>query len=185
MCYGFNVVAQTEHCSTLPKATLCVRKFNWSSLAEGYMKLRNREVTGARVTLGWAWAVPIALILLAGCAAAPPAGKSAAADPPETMLVSYHVKLGKEAAFQDALARTWAVCRRDNLVFATPHLVVREKDDRGQTRFVESFTWVSHAAPDNAPPELKAVWRELESLCEPRDGKPGIDGNEVETVVHE
>jgi hypothetical protein len=27
------------------------------------------------------------------------------------------------------------------------------------------------------------IWRDLESLCEPRDGKKGIDGSEVETVV--
>jgi hypothetical protein len=99
------------------------------------------------------------------------------------MLVSYHVKPGKEAAFQDALARTWVIYSRDKLVFATPHLVVREKDDAGRTRFVESFTWVNHAAPDHAPPDVKVIWKELESLCEPRDGKKGIDGNEVETIV--
>ena len=123
-------------------------------------------------------------ILPAGCASEARPGKSGdASDSPETMLVSYHAKPGKEAALQDALARTWAVCRKDKLVFASPHLLVREKDDAGKTRFVESFTWVSHAAPDNAPPDLKVVWRELESLCEPRDGQKGIDGSEVETVV--
>jgi len=77
----------------------------------------------------------------------------------------------------------WPIYRRDKLVFATPHLLVREKDDAGRTRFVESFTWVSHDAPDHAPPDVKVIWKELESLCEPRDGKKGIDGSEVETVV--
>ena len=128
--------------------------------------------------------VPASVMVLAGCATAPPPNKSIdTSDTPETMLVSYRVKAGKEVAFQDALARTWAVCRQDKLVLARPHLVLREKDDDGRTRFVESFTWVSHAAPDHAPPELKVAWRELESLCEPRDGKKGIDGSEVQTVV--
>jgi hypothetical protein len=148
------------------------------------MKLKNFKNAGAKLALGLVMFVLASVVVPAGCAAAPPAGKSGeASDTPETMLVSYHVKAGKEAAFQDALARSWAVCRRNKLVFATPHLVVREKDDAGRTRFVESFTWMSHAAPDNAPPDLKVAWRELESLCEPRDGKKGIDGSEVETVV--
>jgi hypothetical protein len=148
------------------------------------MKLKDIKNGGAIWTLGFVVLIPAAVVVLAGCASAPPKDKSGdASDSPETMLVSYHVKPGKEAAFQDALARTWVVCRHDKLVFATPHLVVREKDDDGKTRFVESFTWVSHAAPDHAPPELKVAWRELESLCEPRYGKKGIDGSEVETIV--
>jgi hypothetical protein len=141
----------------------------------------------ARTTLlpaGLALFIPALVVVLAGCATPPPQDKSRdASDAPETMLVSYHVKPGQEAAFQDALARTWAIYRRDKLVLARPHLVVREKDDAGRTRFVESFTWVSHNAPDNAPPDVKAIWKELESLCEPRDGKKGIDGSEVETIV--
>ena len=148
------------------------------------MKLKNIKHGGATLALGFVLLIPASLIVPAGCATGAPTDKSSgASDTPETMLVSYHVKPGKEAAFQDALARSWAVCRREKLVVARPHLVVREKDDAGRTRFVESFTWVSHAAPDNAPPELKVRWKELESLCEPRDGKNGIDGSEVETVV--
>jgi hypothetical protein len=148
------------------------------------MKLKNIKHGGAILALGFVLFIPASMVVLTGCTTAPPTEKSSdASDTPETMLVSYHVKAGKEAAFQDALARTWAICRQDKLVVATPHLVVREKDDAGRTRFVESFTWVSHAAPDNAPPDLKVIWKELESLCEPRDGKKGIDGSEVETVV--
>ena len=148
------------------------------------MKLKHIERDGSFFTLAFRMIIVTSSIALAGCATTPPSAKSSdASDTPETMLVSYFVKSGKEAAFQDALAKTWAVCRKDKLVFAKPHLVVREKDDAGKTRFVESFTWVSHAAPDNAPPELKAAWNEMQSLCEPRDGKHGIDGGEVETVV--
>ena len=148
------------------------------------MKSKNIQQARALRALAVAWCIPASVVMLAGCGTPPPPGKSSASsDTPETMLVRYHVKPGQEASFQDALARTWAVCRRDKLVFPKPHLVVREKDDAGKTRFVESFTWVSHAAPDNAPPELKEVWRELESLCEPRDGEKGIDGGEVQIVV--
>ena len=148
------------------------------------MRLKNIQPGDAVLPLVLALFIPAAVVLLTGCASAPPTGKSSAAsDPPETMLVSYHVKQGQEAAFQDALGRTWAIYQRDKLVFATPHLVVQEKDDAGRTRFVESFTWVNHAAPDHAPPDVKVIWKELESLCEPREGKKGIDGNEVETII--
>jgi hypothetical protein len=147
-------------------------------------KFKNLQDGGTKWALKMVWVMPTSLLFLVGCATSPPINKSRdASAAPETMLVSYHVKAGKEAAFQDALARTWIIYSRDKLVFATPHLVVREKDDSGRTRFVESFTWVNHAAPDHAPPGVKVIWKELESLCEPRDGKKGIDGDEVETIV--
>ena len=110
--------------------------------------LENIRHGTAILALAWASLILPSVLVLAGCVASPPTGKSPdASDPPETMLVSFHVKPGKEVAFQDALARTWVIYRRHKLVFATPHLVVREKDDAGRTRFVQSFTWVNHAAP--------------------------------------
>ena len=125
-----------------------------------------------------------ALAALAGCASTPHEDKpETPPDPPETMLVNYHAKHGREPQLEDALARTWAIYRRDKLVLAKPHLLLREEDAAGHTTFVESFTWINHAAPDNAPKDVKVIWKELESLCEPRDGKKGIDGSEVETVV--
>lgn len=120
-----------------------------------------------------------AVLTLTGCSTPPKTGDNA----PETMLVSYQAKAGKDAALRDALDRMWKIYRADKLVWAKPHLLVRDQDDNGNVSYVESFTWVSHNAPDHAPPNVKAIWRELESLCEPRGAKKGIDGEEVQTVV--
>jgi len=65
----------------------------------------------------------------------------------ETVLVTYHVKLGKEAEFQAVLSRAWEVYRSEHLVFAEPHLVVQDSENRGKPRFAEIFTWVSRSIP--------------------------------------
>jgi quinol monooxygenase YgiN len=102
---------------------------------------------------------------------------------PETMLVTYYVKPGKEAEFQKVLAQAWETFRREKMVFAKPHLVVRDHEDAGTTRFVESFTWVTHHAPDHAPDSVKAIWKQEQSLCEARAGHKGIEGSEVDSIV--
>jgi len=98
------------------------------------------------------------------------------------MLVSYRVKPGKQAEFQAVLARAWQIFRSEHMVFARPHALVQVNEEGGKIRFVEIFTWVSHAAPDNAPADVKAIWAREQSLCEARDGHPGIEGDAVEPV---
>jgi len=44
---------------------------------------------------------------------------------------------------------------------------------------------VSHNAPDHAPESVKAIWRQMQSLCEARDGHDGLEGGEVEILVPE
>ncbi len=101
---------------------------------------------------------------------------------PEHMLVTYHVKPGKEAEFQQVLSEAWTVFRRENMVLAKPHVIVRDDAD-GKTNFVEVFVWISHYAPDHAPASVKTVWRQEESLCEKRGGHDGIEGSEVQMIT--
>jgi len=102
---------------------------------------------------------------------------------PETVLVTYQVKPGKERELEDVLSRTWEIYRKEGLVFSQPHVIVRTGEEDSRTRLIEIFSWVNRDAPDHAPPSVKSVWDEMQSLCEPRDAKKGIEGGEVKLVV--
>ncbi|MGA2246923.1 MAG: hypothetical protein ABSH48_18175 [Verrucomicrobiota bacterium] len=121
----------------------------------------------------------ISLLALAGCSTVRQTGGAKAEA--ETVMVSYHVRLGKEAEFQSLLAHAWVVYRGEHLVFAEPHVIVRDTEDGGQTRFVEIFTWVK--SPDHAPDCVEAVWKQEQSFCEARSGHKGIEGGVVELVT--
>lgn len=97
----------------------------------------------------------------------------------ETILSTYHVRTGQEKAFLAAVTRTWAIYRRLDVVLPRPHTLVSRVDDAGHTLYYELFTWRSGDIPDNAPPEIKAAWKDLEALCKLPDGKSGIEGEEV------
>ena len=126
------------------------------------------------------------LISLIGCSTTKSRDTGGAAKgDPETVLITYHVKPGKEAEFQDVLSRAWGIYRKEHLVFAQPHLIVQVKDggDTSRTAVTEIFTWVSHAAPDHAPASVKKIWDQMQSLCETRDGRRGIEGGEVDLLA--
>jgi hypothetical protein len=107
--------------------------------------------------------------------------RSVKADP-ETVLVTYHVKPGKDAELQAVLARAWQIYESEHLVYGQPHIVVRESEAGDKTRFVEIFTWVSHAAPEHAPESVKAVWAQEQAFCAENNGQGGIQGGEVEIL---
>jgi hypothetical protein len=123
----------------------------------------------------------ISLLAAAGCSTTYPAGNSKTGD--ETVLVTYHVQSGKEPKFQTALSHAWEVYQSEHLVFAKPHIVVRDTEDAGKTRFVEVFTWVK--SPDHAPDSVQAVWKQEQSLCEAWSGHTGIEGGEVQLITGE
>jgi hypothetical protein len=130
---------------------------------------------------------PVVGILLFGAALALGAGRAgaqAAAQPSdaETILSTYHVKAGREKAFQEVVERTWAVYRKLDAVLPSPHFLAKSTDDQGRTDFHELFTWRSSDIPDHAPAQIKAVWKELQDLCEKRDGKEGIEGMELDLI---
>jgi hypothetical protein len=93
----------------------------------------------------------------------------------ETIYSVAHVIPGREAAYAKLSAETWALYRRLDLVLPRPHVVVRGVDDAGKPYFVEIFTWKDASIPDHAPAEVRAIWKKLEAVCEPRSGRPGID----------
>jgi hypothetical protein len=123
----------------------------------------------------------LALVLLAGCATTKPAVKDTSSTP-ETVMVTYHVKLGGEAALEQLLTEAWTVYRENHLVLAQPHIILRDQERGGKTRIVEIFTWASHEAPDHAPASVKAIWGKMMSLCEPRDGHIGLEGGEMQII---
>jgi hypothetical protein len=126
------------------------------------------------------FAFALAFVLLTGCATTKPEGKSDSDT--ETVLITYRVKAGSEAEFEQVLSEAWKIYRQEHLVFAQPHVIVRNKDKNDKPRFVEIFTWVSHDAPDYAPDSVKKVWAKMMSLCEKRDGHGGLEGGEVEII---
>ena len=125
----------------------------------------------------------LAAIALSACSTTSGTHQGSSKADPETVLVTYHVKPGKEADFQAVLSRAWQVYRKEHLVFAGPHIIVRDTEDGGKTRFVEIFTWVSHSAPEQALEAVKTLWEQEQSLCEARSGHGGIEGGEVEIVT--
>ncbi len=121
----------------------------------------------------------VSFLAVDGCSTTRQADRSGSDS--ETVLVTYHVQSGKETEFQKVLSHAWDVYRSDRLVYAKPHVVVRNTEDRNKTSFTEVFTWVK--SPDHAPDDVKAVWNQEQSLCEARDGHRGIEGGEVELII--
>jgi hypothetical protein len=101
----------------------------------------------------------------------------------ETIHSVAHVKPGHEAEYSKLSGEAWALYKRLNLVTGRPHVVLRGVDEKGRPYFVEIFTWKSPDIPDHAPPEVKAIWQQLEQACERRDGRPGIDFAEVTALA--
>jgi hypothetical protein len=99
------------------------------------------------------------------------------------MLLTYHVQPGSEDELKQVLSQAWEIYRKNHLVLAQPHVIIRAADGPSATRFVEIFTWVNHAAPEHAPDEVKKIWDRMQSLCEARDGRVGLEGGEVELMV--
>ena len=128
----------------------------------------------------------VSLVPLIACSTTPrgESNRSSGGDP-ETVLVTYHVQPGKEVEFQEILSRVWEIYRKEHVVFAQPHVIVRVKEDGDRTRFVETFTWVSHAGPEHVPDSVKTIWEQMQSLCEARNGHDGLEGGEVELLTPE
>jgi len=99
---------------------------------------------------------------------------SQARDEPETVMVTYHVKPGQEAALASVIARHWSEARRLNLVHRMPHIVL-QGGGMNERYIVEVLTWRDASAPDYAPDEITQIWGEMRELVESRSGRPGID----------
>jgi len=103
---------------------------------------------------------------------------AAAAEPPETVLSHFYPKEGKEAELERVLHDNIAIMRKLDVIEAAPVILARTKDHT----FVMLFTWKSASIPDNAPPEIKKNWAEMNALVEGRDGHRGIEFEEVDLL---
>ncbi|HUB25946.1 MAG TPA: hypothetical protein VL992_11000 [Tepidisphaeraceae bacterium] len=104
---------------------------------------------------------------------------------PETVLITYHVKPGDEAALRQLLKKTWNDYRdEESLVDPFPHVIVCGAEDGGKTKFVEIFTWVSISSPQLAS-EITGInddWASMHSLCEARGHSSDIELEPVQKV---
>jgi hypothetical protein len=110
---------------------------------------------------------------------------AAAAGPPETVHVTYHVQSGKLNEFLAVLGEHYPAGRKLGMVLAEPHLILAGKEDGGHPVVIEILTWRDADAPDNVAkkyPSVQAIWDRLNALVEKRDGKPAIDIDEMEIV---
>jgi hypothetical protein len=121
----------------------------------------------------------ISLVTFAGCSTTHPANGTKADS--ETVMVTYHVQASKEVEFQQSLAHAWDVYRSEQVVYAQPHIVVRDTEVGGKPKFVEIFTWAK--SPDHPSASVLAIWKQEQSLCEARNGHRAIEGGEVELVT--
>jgi hypothetical protein len=102
------------------------------------------------------------------------------ADPPETVMATFHTAAGKADEVERLIWQEWAVTTRLGLVANHVHHVYRGQSEAGETLIYDTFTWRDHATPDHAPPEVKAIWHKLNDAVEQRNGHPAIDIVEIE-----
>jgi hypothetical protein len=121
------------------------------------------------------------LLSFGGCAST--SNLPAPGDDSETVLVTYHVKPGKEAELQKVLSDAWDIYVTHQLVFPQPHVIVRGEEDGAKPRFVEVFTWISRSTPDHAPDAVAAEFSAMELLCESRGHATGIEIAEVKLLA--
>jgi hypothetical protein len=103
-----------------------------------------------------------------------------AAEEPETVMVTFHVKAGKGEDLNRLLTRAWATYQRLGMVLPQPHIVARSIE--GDTTFFELFSWKDHGVPDSAPSEVRDLWNQMEAICEQREGQSGINFVEVKVI---
>jgi hypothetical protein len=103
---------------------------------------------------------------------------------PETVVVTFHVREGKETDMEKLLREDhWPLLRRLGLVYESPHVLVRGKEAGDKPYFKEVLTWRDHETPDNAPPEVQDVWKRMNEFVEKRGGAPGIEIDEVDLMI--
>jgi hypothetical protein len=87
------------------------------------------------------------------------AAASFAAEPPETILSRIYPKAGKDAQLEAVLRDEIAILKKLDVIEPSPVILVRDRD-----HFVMLFTWRSASIPDNAPPEIRKNWAEMNAV---------------------
>jgi len=93
---------------------------------------------------------------------------------PETVICTYRVKKGKEAAFLRKISRHWPTLRKLKLVTSEPPMVFRGTDKAMSPVIVEIFTWKDGKAAGAAHeiPEVMELWEAMDPFTEERFGRP-------------
>jgi len=123
------------------------------------------------------------LMALAACSSVPKAGDAGGKDSPETVEVTYHVKVGMGPQLQAVLSRAWMVYNKEHLVLPQPHFIVTTMEYGNRPRIVETFAWVNHSVPDHAPKSVTEIWNQIQDLCEARGGHDAVEINELKTTA--
>ena len=87
------------------------------------------------------------------------AATASAAEPPETVVGRFYPKEGKDAQLEQVLRDNIAVMKKLDVIEPAPVVLVRERD-----HFLMLFTWRSASTPDNAPPEIRKSWADMNAL---------------------
>jgi len=125
-------------------------------------------------------AARLLLPVLLVCVAAP---DRVIADTPETVIITLRAKAGADAELENVLAKHWETAVRLNLVVAAPHLTIRGEEQGHQVFLMEVLTWRDASVPDHAPPEIQAIWAEMNRLVEPRLSRPGLAIDQVTVIA--
>ena len=120
------------------------------------------------------------LVVMIVCVAA---GDRVIADTPETVIITLHAKAGASAELEKVIAKHWEAAVRLNLVVAAPHLTIRGDEGGNQVFLMEVLTWRDASVPDHAPPEIQAIWAEMNHLVEPRLSRPGLTIDQVSVIA--
>ena len=103
-------------------------------------------------------------------------------DDPETVCVTFRPRAGSEAELKKVIAAHWETARRLNLVLPEPHVTVELKDETRAPYYVDIFTWRDRDIPDNAPPQILAIWAAMNRLTVARGERPGLEIKEVTRI---
>ena len=103
-------------------------------------------------------------------------------DQPETVHITYHVQKGHEENMKKILSEAWQAYTQQDMVAPNLHVIV-QGNEGSDPYFAEIFTWRSHDIPDHMPAQVQTIWKRMNAICEKRDGKPPIDGGEVQLIT--
>lgn len=129
------------------------------------------------------WRIAIATLAVAGWLCVPSFARTQLPDDqPETVHITFHVQAGHEEEMKRVLSEAWQAYTQLDMVLPNPHVVLQGSES-GKPYFVEILMWKDHDIPDHMPPQVQAIWKRMNAICEKRGDKPPIDGGEVQLIV--
>lgn len=103
---------------------------------------------------------------------------------PETVICTYRVKAGNEAAFEDLLRRHWPTLHEFEVVTDEPARAYRGSDADKRPYYVEIFDWLDGGfGRVHQLPAIGDIWERMEALCEARGDLPACEFPHVQPVV--